>query len=101
MDHTNCHVEAATKLVNKSSVTEYAKAELRISGMGCQNCANRVHNSLLQQKGVLEVTVDLQTHSAHVAYDAGRASVEALVAAVSAAGNDGHHNYSATLIGQA
>lgn len=98
MDHANCHVDVETKPVDKDSNTNSKISHFRISGMGCQNCANRVHNALLRKEGVLEVAVDLQTHSARVSYDAGKANVEALVAAVSSAGNDGRHHYAATLI---
>lgn len=97
MDHTNCHVSIETK--SKTVATPNSRESLfNINGMGCQNCANRVHNALLKQDGVFDVAVDLEMHSAQVRYESGKVNVDKLIAAVSAAGNDGHHNYVATLI---
>ena len=71
--------------------------DLLISGMGCQNCANRVHNSVLRQSGVFDVKVILESRLARIVFDPSKITTDALVDAVSAAGNDGHHNYSAVL----
>jgi copper chaperone CopZ len=98
MEHHNCHVEAEKKELSKEAVSAKATADLNIYGMGCQNCANRVHNSLIRQEGVMDVNVNLETHSARVVYDANKSTIARLVSAVSAAGNDGHHQYSATVM---
>lgn len=96
MDQHNCHVEIDTK-VTSDALVSLDTISLKITGMGCQNCAARVHNSLLHQDGVTEVNVDLETHRAYVIFDASKVKIGGLLAAVGAAGNDGHHIYSATL----
>lgn len=63
---------------------------LRISGMGCVNCANRVHNVLAVQDGVVEVVVDHTVGAARLLFDPERMDIRALVRAVTAAGDERH-----------
>jgi copper chaperone CopZ len=97
MDHHNCHVEVETKDGQNTSAMKRSTVDLLISGMGCQNCAKRVHNSVLRQSGVLDVEVILESRLARVVFDPSQITTETLLQAVSAAGNDGHHHYSAIL----
>jgi len=100
MEHdSNCHVEIFHKPFDEKRVSQVSLANLRIGGMGCHNCAIRVRNALLQLDGVDWVDVDLDTGQAQVAYDASSIAPERFIQAVSAAGNDGRHEYRAFLIG--
>lgn len=95
----NCYVEPIYK--NSVSVDQLQKAEiatLAVRGMGCENCATRVRNSLLSLNGVHGVDVYLNMALAEVSYDGKKISAQRLVEAVSRAGNDGHHEYCAELI---
>jgi copper chaperone CopZ len=66
--------------------------------MGCENCVTRVRNSLLELEGVYGVDVFLNMALAEVRYESKKLSPDALVKAVSSAGNDGRHHYRAELI---
>ena len=65
--------------------------------MGCQNCANRVRNSLVSLKGVVDARVDHNIGKAQVAYNPDLTGIDDLVAAVASAGGDGRHEYGARL----
>jgi copper chaperone CopZ len=65
--------------------------------MGCPNCAIRVRNAILRLDGVSWVDIDLGTGTALVAFDAKVVTAQQFIPAVAAAGNDGRHNYQATL----
>jgi copper chaperone CopZ len=69
-----------------------AAVELAVSGMHCQSCASLIEETLARDPGVRRAAVDLEAGRASVAYDPGALSVEALCAAVTAAG------YPATLV---
>lgn len=95
----NCYVEPIYK--NTVSDEERRKADsalLTVQGMGCENCAMRVRNSLLALDGVYGVDVYLNMATAEVSYDRKKVSADALVNAVARAGNDGRHEYRAQLI---
>lgn len=95
----NCYVEPIYK--STASVDQIQKADhatLVVWGMGCQNCATRVRNSLLSVDGVYGVDVYLNMALAEVSYDGKKISAQRLVEAVSRAGNDGRHQYRAELL---
>ena len=95
----NCYVEPIYKnAVSKDEVRKAASALLAVWGMGCENCAMRVRNSLLALDGVYGVDVYLDRATAEVSYDSKKVSTEALVNAVMRAGNDGRHEYRAQLV---
>jgi len=99
MNHdSNCHVELIHKPFDEKDVASISKARLSVSGMGCPNCVIRVRNAILQLDGVNWVDADLETGVIQVAYNAERISPAQFMPAVTAAGNDGRHNYRATLI---
>lgn len=62
------------------------KTEIRIGGMHCAMCAAAVEKSLRQVPGIGEVSVNLASEQATVAYDAGRTGPEELRKAVEKAG---------------
>ncbi len=62
------------------------KTEIRIGGMHCAMCAAAVEKSLRQVPGIGEVSVNLASEQATVAYDAGRAGPEEMRKAVEKAG---------------
>lgn len=95
----NCYVEPIYK--NTASADQIRKADkamLAVWGMGCENCATRVRNSLLSLEGVYAAGVYLNMSLAEVIYDGKKISADALINAVSRAGNDGRHEYRAQLI---
>ena len=95
----NCYVEPIYK--NAVSDDELRKADsalLTVRGMGCENCAMRVRNSLLSLDGVYGVDVYLNMATAEVSYDSKKVSADALVNAVARPGNDGRHEYRAELV---
>ena len=57
-----------------------------VEGMTCASCVNRITRFLSKVEGVEEANVNLASESATVRYDPDRTGVEALVAAVDAAG---------------
>jgi copper chaperone CopZ len=93
----NCHVEPITKRPGLDEIRNVEIAFLNIWGMGCSNCANRVHNSLVSLKGVVDARVDHVIGKAQVAYNPDIASSDDLIAAVAGAGGDGRHEYGAQL----
>lgn len=95
----NCYVEPIYKdAVNAEELRNADSALLAVWGMGCPNCATRVRNSLLALEGVLGADVYLNMALAEVRYNGRKVSPDALVDAVSRAGNDGRHEYRAQLI---
>ena len=97
-EHENCHVEPIEKTLDKNAITTAQAAFLSVHGMGCPRCATRVRNGLLLQEGVVFSDVILERGMAVVAYDPERVTPDHLIAAVANAGNDGRHNYQATLL---
>jgi len=94
----NCHVEPINKTASADQIRKADSALLAVSGMGCENCATRVHNSLLSLEGVYEADVYLNMAMAEVSFDSRKVSATMLVEAVSRAGNDGRHEYRAELV---
>lgn len=95
----NCYVEPIYKnMASTDQLQKADKATLIVWGMGCENCATRVRNSLLSLDGVYGVDVYLNMAVAEVSYDREKTSPRELVVAISRAGNDGRHQYRAELI---
>ena len=94
----NCYVEPINKTALDSVIRNADSALLSVSGMGCQNCATRVRNSLLSLDGVIHAEIYLNMGMAEVFFDEKKVSVEALVGTVARAGNDGRHQYLAEVV---
>ena len=94
----NCYVEPINKTALDSVIHNADSALLSVSGMGCQNCATRVRNSLLSLDGVIHAEIYLNMGMAEVFFDEKKVSVEALVGTVARAGNDGRHQYLAEVV---
>ncbi len=94
----NCYVEPIYKTTSLDQFRNAEVATLAVSGMGCENCATRVRNSLLNLDGVHGVDVFLNMALAEVRYERKKLSPDALLNAISSAGNDGRHQYRAELI---
>lgn len=93
-----CHVDRIEKEVDPRALEEGATVRLRVAGMGCPNCAARVHNALLGQSGVLAAEVNLERALATVTIDPQLVGPTDLSAAVHQAGAGTHHVYRAFLI---
>lgn len=98
--HHNCAVELLEKTVDMEALTASTVAYLAVRGMGCPRCAMRVRNGLLGLDGALAANVFLEQGLAAVAYDPEQIKPAALLRAVVNAGNDGRHNYQATLVAE-
>ena len=97
----NCYVEPIYKSsVSATQLQNADSALLSVGGMGCENCATRVRNSLLAVEGVYGVDVYLNMALAEVRYDSQKVTAQTLVDAVSRAGNDGRHEYRAQLVSE-
>jgi Cd2+/Zn2+-exporting ATPase len=94
MDET-CHVDSIEKTPSAEEREAVQTILLAIRGMGCPNCAARVHNSLLSLNGVVDAHVDHTTGMAEVDFNPNLTSLPALVNAVAQAGGDGRHAYTA------
>lgn len=97
-EHENCHVGPLDKPVDQSAIASAQAAYLAVGGMGCERCATRVQNALLNLEGVIAAQVFLQEGMVAVAFDPACLGPEALVNAVAGAGNDGKHRYWAELM---
>lgn len=91
----NCDVEPVQKTATSEEREMVRRILLTVRGMGCPNCAMRVHNSLVALNGVVNAYVDHVTGTAEVEFNSQMVAVPALVGAVAKAGNDGRHEYSA------
>jgi Cu+-exporting ATPase len=63
-----------------------SKVEIKIGGMSCAMCVKAVENSLRKVPGIEELTVNLATEQAYVAYDEKKAGLEDMKKAIEAAG---------------
>ena len=86
------------KLPDPSEQNHSETIFLRIDGMNCGNCVNRVRNALLGTYGVTSVGIDQPQGLGEVRYNPNLTTSAVLVAAVAAAGNDGFHNYEARVL---
>ena len=94
----NCYVEPIPKTALDHVIQNADRILLSISGMGCQNCAARVRNSLVSLEGVHDAEVLLNMRMAEIYFDEKKISAAVLVQAVAGAGNDGRHRYQAQVI---
>lgn len=93
-----CHVEPQEKVVVPEDWAEARIVALGVKGMGCHNCAARVRNGLLALDGVVSADVDWERGLAFVDYVPARTSIQDILSAVTAAGNDGMHHYGAQVL---
>ncbi len=94
----NCHVEPIYKTASAEQIRKADIATLMIQGMGCENCATRVRNSLLALDDVYGVDVYLIMGLAEIRYNSQRITPSVLVEAIFRAGNDDRHQYRAVLV---
>lgn len=97
-EHENCHVEPLRKPLDRKALASARVAFLIVAGMGCPNCATRVHNALLRRDGVLYVDVSLARGTAAVAFRPEQMTTENLLTAVAGAGDKTGHHYLARLL---
>ena len=95
--NANCHVEPIQKDVNLEDQNAAQSVLLTVWGLGCENCAHRVRNSLLRLDGIVSAEIALAWGLAMVDYVPSKTDLNAILLAVAAAGNDGHHHYRAEI----
>lgn len=90
-----CHVERVEPRHPRKAPDRTETALLGVAGMGCVNCANRVHNGLVRVPGVLHVKVELAIGVVRIEYDPDRTELATMLAAVGEAGRSSGHRYRA------
>lgn len=88
-----CHVEPIAKVPTREELAGTQRLRLNILGMGCENCALRVRNSLLSLPGVVFAYVDHVNASANLVYNPTMVNVMMLADAVANADAGGRHHY--------
>lgn len=96
--NSDCHVERIEKNISAEDRDAAQMVILAIWGLGCENCANRVRNSLLRLDGVVSADIGLAHGLALVDYVPSKTNLNDILLAVTAAGNDGHHHYRAEVV---
>ena len=91
-----CHVILFNKEVVLEEADQVQAITLQVTGMGCINCANRVHNSLIDHPGVVTGEVCHVTGKAEITYIPNKVSLPQLIDMVAEAG-DNRHTYKAVL----
>lgn len=86
----HCHVEYINKDHIPDNTEEKETLVLTVLGMGCINCANRVHNKLISHSAVLEAEVSHITATAEICYIPSRVNLAELIALVADAGDERH-----------
>lgn len=71
---------------------------LSISGMGCVNCANRIHNALITLEGVGQVHIDHRTGQGAIYFNPDLVSADNIIARVVFAGGMSGHRYRARVV---
>ncbi|MBX3063311.1 MAG: cation transporter [Anaerolineae bacterium] len=91
---SNCHVVRFDKEValEEADQQQLKQVTLHIFGMGCINCANRVHNSLIDHPGVVSAKVSHETAQALVTFIPTKINIYRLSELV-AEGGDNRHRY--------
>lgn len=74
-----------------------AGVRLVIQGMGCVNCANRVHNALITMDGVGAVEIDHRTGLGTVFFNPDQVAPDGLLSRVREAGAESGHRYLAAV----
>jgi copper chaperone CopZ len=93
-----CQVTPIEKHVVLTGNEKLETIFLRVSGMGCPNCALRVRNGLLGVSGVISAEVDHITGTARVTIDGAYMNILSLADAVAQAGDEQRHRYHAALV---
>lgn len=62
---------------------------IKISGMSCNHCSQRVENALQQAKGVNTARVELSEEKAYVEYDSSVINAETLLQIIKDSGYEG------------
>ncbi len=83
----NANTAVLTEAVERAGyAVPQAQIDLKIGGMTCASCVNRVERALKRVPGVVAAEVNLATERARVTMLAGAVDVEALIVAVRGAG---------------
>ena len=75
-----------TTFVNTAQAAEEKKVELKITGMGCEMCANTIKTLVMKCAGVKGCEVSYKEGKATVEIEAGKAKTEEIIEALEEAG---------------
>lgn len=93
----HCHVPQLKVDAPAGGARRKETLVLAVAGLGCDNCANRVFNSLITTCGVYGAVVDRVTARVRVDFDPALTGPAALVRSVESAGERSGHRYRAAL----
>jgi copper chaperone CopZ len=69
----------STSFVNTAQAAEEKKVELKITGMGCEMCANAIEKVITKCAGVMGCAVSFKEGKATVVIEVGKAKTEEIV----------------------
>jgi len=75
-----------SKMIKNNSIRSDNKIKIRVGGMSCVKCVDRVSKAIKKVDGVKEVVVNLGTETASVQFEEGYASVDKLKTVIEEAG---------------
>lgn len=94
-----CKIEPLERTPSELEKNSVKFIYLVTSGLNCPNCAMRVKNALITLYGIIDVKIDYFDGMTEVAYNPSLIEPSTIPELISKAGNGGHHNYSAQIIG--
>lgn len=79
----------------RTAMWDLSAIRLRIDGIGCKHCAERLREGLVACPGVTAARVELGSTAAAVVFDPSRLSVEQIMELIERIGNASGHGYTA------
>jgi len=75
-------------VLSSLATADVAKSTIKVNGMTCMGCVQKIEKAVSKVDGVKSVDVDLKSGEAVVEYDANKTDVSKLEAAIAAVGYD-------------
>ena len=76
----------STSIIKSGDMDNSTSVNISIGGMTCMSCVNRIENTLKNESGVNQVSVNLSTQFASISYDPNKLNPEDLSKAIEATG---------------
>lgn len=90
-----CEIKPIEKTITEEEKRTVQVSYISISGLNCPNCAIRVRNALLNTYGVIDALIEHSDGLGEITYNPNLVDQNQIIKAVSMAGGDGVHSYSA------
>lgn len=94
----NCEIKPIQKTIAEEEKRTIQVSYISILGLNCPNCATRVRNALLNTYGVVDALIDHNDGLGEISYNPDLVNQSQILNAVSMAGGDGIHSYSAHIL---